>query len=157
MRVFKARRVGRLNRCWVGVTSLNRRHKEERDDGRDHAVEEAAPRRRSEAADSPSLGCEADGPRCTEAKPRQIASKKAPRGPGGVFSTKPRPSKANMPSANTVLVPISDEARPFAPSSRPKQKYPSGAGKETSSSCHYMPPYMPSSVPPPQPRPRPTS
>ena len=58
--------------------------------------------------------------------PRQIASKKAPRGPGGVFSTKPRPPKVNMPSANTVLVPISGEARPFAPSSRPKQKYPQG-------------------------------
>ena len=89
------------------------------------------------------------GPTEGEVNPRQTASKKAPRGPGGVFSTKPGPPKANMPSANTVLVPISGEARPFAPSSRPKQKYPSGAGKETSSSCHYMPPYMPSSVPPP--------
>ena len=52
---------------------------------------------------------------------------------------------------------ILDETRPFAPSSRPKQKYPGGASKETSGSCHYMPLPMPILAPPPQYRPRPTS
>ena len=89
--------------------------------------------------------------------PRQITSKKAPRGPGGAFPTSPGPPKANFPSTKAVLVPILDEARPFAPSSRPKQKYPGGGGEATSSSCPYMPPPMPISAPPPQSRPRPTS